>query len=702
VLNLTSGANSARTIAFLDAEEAATSAYTVDKTFYQTWFTNRRARVEAEINLAVGGGPANSYTAPFVVSTVGGTTAANTITLTGTAPSPAFRIVVVGHPEAVFSWTNQTTWQLSGIVLATGLNSFTLQMLDWQGNVLGTANYSITKTGNAPPVMALSLDPPSQNAVLGAPVILDASASFDPDAGALSYSWSVPASGVSITTLSPSSRRAVFTTPGVYSFTVTGTDPGAAATGITREITAYNAEDFASFGGDVLEPYWTATNLEPRDSYSPSAYYSLEDTQNNLVIQVLDNAAKPLNFAAPTHPLLQRALPASADFSLQSDVTLETRRTGTFMTGLYVEVIESGATIRYAFGIDTGNSIAVKRLTSGSITTLVTQSSTGYNAVLRVRRVGTQLRFDRRSAGVWTNIRTQTLPAGASGVKGGIFLSTTAAESVRVAFDYVLLADPTNNNTVLNNLRITEIMYHPKAPGTVEFIELRNTGAQSINLNGVRFDATTPFDAPAFGNINLGPGQFAMITNDSAAFQTRYGFAPTAQWIAGSLSNGGERIILRDADGNPVHDFTYLDLAPWPITPDGQGPSLEVIDVNGNYNAGTNWRASWEDGGSPGYLGAGPDTDGDGQPDSWELLFGTNPNSAASRFYAGPSQSGGQPRITFPTAVGVNYRIDYTDTMSPPNWQQLSIVAGTGANLLFTDPTVPPAPRRFYKVTPVP
>ncbi|MEO7319076.1 MAG: thrombospondin type 3 repeat-containing protein, partial [Chthoniobacteraceae bacterium] len=198
-------------------------------------------------------------------------------------------------------------------------------------------------------------------------------------------------------------------------------------------------------------------------------------------------------------------------------------------------------------------------------------------------------------------------------------------------------------------------------------------------------------------------GQFAIVTNDTADFTTKYGAGALnpliPQWT-GALNNGGERIVLRDGDGNAIHDFTYSDLAPWPTTPDGFGPSLEVIDVNGDYDSGLNWRASWEIGGSPGWQGAGPDTDGDGQPDSWEAFFGTDPNSGASRYAASASRNGsGQPVITWPSVAGRSYRVDYTDSLTPANWQTLATVVGIGR---YTDTSAPLPSKRFYRVTGIP
>ncbi len=167
MLNLTTGSKSARTQAFFDAEEAASSAYTVDASGYQNFFTGRQSRVTSEINSAAGGGTGNSFTAAFASTGSGGTTSATTATITGTAPSAGFTIIVDGHPEAIFEWLNQTNWRISGLILATGANQFVLRMIDANGNVIGTINHTVTKTGNAPPVMSLVISPGSFNAELG-------------------------------------------------------------------------------------------------------------------------------------------------------------------------------------------------------------------------------------------------------------------------------------------------------------------------------------------------------------------------------------------------------------------------------------------------------------------------------------------------------------------------------------------------------
>jgi hypothetical protein len=155
------------------------------------------------------------------------------------------------------------------------------------------------------------------------------------------------------------------------------------------------------------------------------------------------------------------------------------------------------------------------------------------------------------------------------------------------------------------NLRITELMYHPKDTGdpndpNEEYIELANVGSEKVNLNLVRFTRGLDF---VFPDMELAAGEYVVVVADRQAFESRYGVSVrVAGQYTGRLDNGGERIRLEDAVGRQILDFRYKD--GWrPIT-DGQGFSLTIIDATdpdpNTWALKQSWRASAVSGGSPG------------------------------------------------------------------------------------------------------
>ncbi|MHC4753240.1 MAG: lamin tail domain-containing protein, partial [Planctomycetota bacterium] len=111
---------------------------------------------------------------------------------------------------------------------------------------------------------------------------------------------------------------------------------------------------------------------------------------------------------------------------------------------------------------------------------------------------------------------------------------------------------------VADNLRITEIMYHPQNLAdpndpndpNEEYIELKNIGAETINLNLVSFTNGIDFTFPS---LELAAGQYCVLVQDRSAFEARYGTAINiAGQYSGRLNNGGEGIRLEDAIGGTI------------------------------------------------------------------------------------------------------------------------------------------------------
>ncbi len=660
----------------------------------------------------------NNLNRAFAVSTANNQTVATPVfTLNGEASSNTARVEVTGHPEAVLTWVptfaNYGLWTLSGLTLSSGLNALTVRAIAGDGTVISSLNFNVTLSVNAPPVVLLDSNPASRRVSVNEEIVLDATGSYDPEGTALSFSWTVsPSSGVTIGHSVPGKTEARFPVPGLYTVSVTVTDGAAVSAVAITEVTVYNAGDFTPFaGGAPLPAGFTVQHAEPRDNYSPSAWYSVEDNSGRLLLQVLEDSAKPLASPAFTHPVISRDLPDTTDFILQTGLEPDTREFGDWQTGLWLEMTEGGGTVRYVLSLEGGLSVAVRRAAlPAAWTQSAARPSTGSGATLRIRRSGSSLIFQHLDAGTWTTVHTQALPAGSIAVHGGVFLATTVASSARTSFDYLLVSDPAATDSVLASLRITEIMYNPGGPGGIEFIELTNTGSQPIQLAGCYFEEGRPVSQFTFPSYLLQPGAFVILTDATpAAFFAAYPQTPPGivfQWASGGLNNGGEAVTLRDSFGNIILDFNYDDdpLAGWPQGPDGGGYSLEIVSTTGDYDSPANWTAGTDPGGTPGRIGGGPDADGDGYSDSQEQIAGTNPADGSSFFNAtGQILPGGQ-RITWPSFPGRTYHIETNPDLHPGNWTRRGTVvhpagqpAGTG-QFTVSSPAPANAGRTNYRV----
>ena len=164
----------------------------------------------------------------------------------------------------------------------------------------------------------------------------------------------------------------------------------------------------------------------------------------------------------------------------------------------------------------------------------------------------------------------------------------------------ISLAVPPANAALL----ISEIMYHPlplsqnDATEAGEFVELYNSGPDSINLTGHHFDRgiTYPFPEnaiiPAKGYIVLAKDRQA-LPNSLSQDRVFIGFS-------GALSNSGETIRLVDSLDQTVASVRYCSTGDWPAAPDGTGHSLVFSNLQGNPDSGRDWTASRARKGTPG------------------------------------------------------------------------------------------------------
>jgi hypothetical protein len=195
-------------------------------------------------------------------------------------------------------------------------------------------------------------------------------------------------------------------------------------------------------------------------------------------------------------------------------------------------------------------------------------------------------------------------------------------------------------------LVVSEIYYNP--PGSVEdteYVELMNVSPTfTLDLSNVNFNTGITCSFP--GGTTLPPGGRILFVKNIAAFNAAFGAGkPIGGTFSNSLDNSGEQLILRRANGNILHSFTYLTAPPWPVEADGDGYSLVLVNPSAapNHSDPMSWRASAVAGGSPGAadtesyaswkaangnLPDNEDTDGDGISNRLEYFLGGNPGIA--------------------------------------------------------------------------
>lgn len=136
-------------------------------------------------------------------------------------------------------------------------------------------------------------------------------------------------------------------------------------------------------------------------------------------------------------------------------------------------------------------------------------------------------------------------------------------------------------------LVMTEIMYN--SPGEdLEFLEFYNISDAPLNLDGYSIIEGVLY---AFPDTVLAPQTAFVVASDSCKFNVVYRSfltSPVEEWT-GTLNNGGERIVVTDANQNTIIDVTYNDVSPWPNLPDGFGPSLILCDPFSDMTQPDNW-----------------------------------------------------------------------------------------------------------------
>lgn len=141
---------------------------------------------------------------------------------------------------------------------------------------------------------------------------------------------------------------------------------------------------------------------------------------------------------------------------------------------------------------------------------------------------------------------------------------------------------------------INEINYHSSDEfDSKDWVEIYNASLIDAHLNGWTISDSDDDNVFVIDDLILAPDHYLIICKDTLAFRSIHGAEPR---IIGDLdfnfSNGGELLRLFDFTGTLIDSVSYDDDDPWPIAPDGDGPTLELIHPTLENGLSESWAAS--------------------------------------------------------------------------------------------------------------
>jgi len=156
----------------------------------------------------------------------------------------------------------------------------------------------------------------------------------------------------------------------------------------------------------------------------------------------------------------------------------------------------------------------------------------------------------------------------------------------------------------VGSIVINEINYNSADdfdPG--DWVEFYNSTEDTVSFFGWSFmdsDSTHVFRFPDV--FTLEPGEYFVLCRDASAFHNL--FLEALNYMGNidfGLSGSGELLRLFDQFGVLVDSVEYDDEEPWPVEPDGNGPTIELHNYTLDNALAENWSPSNEHG-TPGRI----------------------------------------------------------------------------------------------------
>jgi hypothetical protein len=182
------------------------------------------------------------------------------------------------------------------------------------------------------------------------------------------------------------------------------------------------------------------------------------------------------------------------------------------------------------------------------------------------------------------------------------FPDSNATIHVQVTDPFTLTAVFIPTNLSSGTTVINEINYNSSDDyNSDDWVELINPGETEIDVSDwILKDDDNSHGYTIPGETVIQPNNYLVLAKDMDLFSFSY---PDINNVIGpfdfSLSGGGDQVRIFDSDGVLIDSVQYDDIDPWPVEPDGNGPTLELINPTLDNLLSESWAAS-TDNGTPG------------------------------------------------------------------------------------------------------
>ena len=182
------------------------------------------------------------------------------------------------------------------------------------------------------------------------------------------------------------------------------------------------------------------------------------------------------------------------------------------------------------------------------------------------------------------------------------FPDSSATIRVQVTDPFTLTAVFIPSNLSSGTTVINEINYNSSDDyNSDDWVELINPGETEIDISDwILKDDDNSHGYTIPDETVIQPNNYLVLAKDMDLFSSSY---PDINNVIGpfdfSLSGGGDQVRIFDNAGVLIDSVKYDDGDPWPVEPDGNGPTLELINPTLDNLLYESWAAS-TDNGTPG------------------------------------------------------------------------------------------------------